>query len=432
MKNLVILGASGNLAKVKLFPALWEIFQKGYKCNYIGYGRTRFSNKEFRKIVKDCVKDSNEDFISRFFYMSGGYDVQGLKNLKRKLTKGNTTFYLSLPTRIDIIQDVIYGLKKNDLLTGQFQLVVEKPFGTDYTTASDLMNLLKRDVGKKNLFLIDHYLLKNLVRNLVSLRFANPIFENIWNNKFIKKIEIQAMETVGIDGRGQYYDTVGAIKDMIQNHMLQVLSLVLMNQPALLDPFSIEKEKISILENLHIFKDSFEDNIKIAQYRGYLDESYVKKDSLTETYAMLKVEVDSERWRKVPIILKTGKKQKEKKTQISISFKGFKKCLWSNNCKSITANKLVINIYPKNEIKLYINSNIQRAANMKQIPLRFNFSNNFGLLSPYANALISIYNKDKRYSLSTSEILLSWKFIDQVEEWINNRRRKLLKIGSAE
>jgi glucose-6-phosphate 1-dehydrogenase len=426
MKNFVILGASGNLARKKLFPALWDVYKRGYKWNYVGYGRTKFSNKKFRQLVKNSVNDTNVEFISKFSYVSGEYNSEDIQKISSSLKKGSTTYYLALPTKIKLIQKVVSGLKEVGLLSGNFRVVVEKPFGSDYQTAKQLMNYLEENIGKSHLFFIDHYLSKDLVRNLIALRFANPVFENIWSNKYIDKIEIQALEKIGIENRGEYYDKTGAIRDMIQNHLLQILSLTLMNRPAELKQRSVEKEKIKVLKNLQVFQNVYKSNIKIDQYKGYKKENYISKDSLTETYAWLKTEVDNERWQRVPIILTTGKKQSSKQTQITVYFKGFNKCPWNTNCPSITRNKLVLNIYPQNDIQLFINSCYLKDSDIKQIPLAFNFAENIDLSMPYANVLKDIYNNNKTYCPSGSEILLSWKFIDKVIDWIDGKREVLI------
>lgn len=428
MTNIVIFGASGNLAKVKIFPALWDIFKLGYKAKYIGYGRTVLAGNEFLNIVKEAVPEASGDFLSTFSYASGDYEFVDLKKLKTHISHGRTIFYLALPTRFDVIGELVRGLKQLDFFSNEFQLVIEKPFGDDYDSALKLMTFLRQEVGEDHLFLVDHYLAKSLIRNLISLRFANPIFENMWSNKFINKIEINALETVGIESRGEYYDSVGAIKDMIQNHVLQMLSIVLMNSPQEFTFQSIVNEKKKILENLNMFDKKFSDNVKIGQYTDYLDEDMVAKNSLTETYVSLNVEVTNERWSNVPIILKTGKRMKQKKTQIALYFKGFEKCLWNKNCSLDTRNKLEINIYPENDIRLYINSNIySEESRLNAIPLVLGLNDKEKVLSPYGNALLDIYNNDKSYTPSIDEILLSWKFVDRVNNWLLDKRKTLLK-----
>lgn len=431
MTNIVIFGASGNLTKVKIFPALWDIFKLGYKGKYIGYGRTVLLGHEFMQRVKEAVPDASNDFLSNFSYVSGDYSFADLKKLKTHISQDRTIFYLALPTRVDVIGELVHGLKQLDFFNNEFQLVIEKPFGDDYDSALKLMTFLRQEVGEDHLFLVDHYLAKSLVRNLISLRFANPIFENMWSNKFINKIEINALETVGIEGRGEYYDSVGAIKDMIQNHVLQMLSIVLMNSPEEFNFESIVNEKKNVLENLNMFDKEFSGNVKIGQYNGYLEEEMVAKNSLTETYVSLKVEVANERWMNVPIVLKTGKRMKQKKTQIALFFNGFDKCLWNKNCSLSTQNKLEINIYPENDIRLYINSNIYSGkSQLNAIPLVLDLNDKEKSLSPYANALLDVYNNDKSYTPSIDEILLSWKFVDGLSNWLLGKRKALLEISS--
>jgi glucose-6-phosphate 1-dehydrogenase len=428
MRDFIILGASGNLAKRKLFPALLENFKEGYQNNYYGFGRTKLSDSEFRSIVKDSVSGARKKFLNDFKYFTGDYSVAGLKELKATIKDEKAIFYLAVPTRLEISKKIITALKKNNLLKKNSIVVLEKPFGTDYQSAQKLMSFLEKNLSAKNVYLIDHYLAKDLVRNLITLRFANPIFSNQWNSDFIDMIEIEASETTGIEGRGEYYEKSGAIRDMIQNHVLQVLSLVVMEQPKNLDFSNFYQEKVKVFENLRMFKEQFENNINIAQYQDYVREKGVAQNSLVETSVSLNVEINNQRWRGVAIKLKTGKKMEKKQTQITIHFKAYKECLWHQKCSLLTNNKLIINLFPHGDIKLQFNTEFNPEKNLPKAKyLSFDFYKNENVKIPYANALKDIFNQDRFYTPSFQEILLSWKFIDKVEDWLKDKRKELLE-----
>ncbi len=428
MRDFVIFGASGDLAKKKLYPALWKNYQQGCKCNYFGYGRTNFNNNEFRKIVEDSVPQADKEFISRFKYVSGSYDKYGLGVLKSNINPETAIYYLALPTKLEIIKKLVTGLDRNNLLGDKGLVVLEKPFGEDYLSAKNLIGFLDKSLGSKKAYLIDHYLAKDLVRNLITLRFANPVFENLWSNNFIDKIEIKAKESLGIGDRAEYYETTGAIKDMVQNHVLQVLSLVTMDQPKNLIASSFHQEKIKVLKDLRMFNNQFEDNLEIGQYKGYLDEDGVAEDSLTETFVAMNLEVNNSRWQGVEIDIKTGKKLGKKETEVVIYFKSYRSCLWPEKCFQLTRNKLIINLFPRGDISLQVNTEFNPVVSLpKAKSLVFDFSENENINMPYANALKDIYEGDRLYSPSFKEVLLSWRFIDSVEDWLENKRKRLLK-----
>jgi glucose-6-phosphate 1-dehydrogenase len=429
MKTLVLFGASGDLAKEKLFPALYENYKEGLTSKYIGYGRSNLSDIAFKERITKSIGKKDKKFLSNFSYIQGTYDQNGLKKLNNIIDPSKTIFYLAIPNRLDIVENLINGLNQNKLIGKDTQLVIEKPFGEDYKSAKTLRDFLKKEVGEEKIYPIDHYLAKDLVRNLITLRFANPVFENLWNNKFIKKIDIDIKEKDGIKDRGEYYDKAGAIKDMIQNHGLQLLSLITFNQPSSFnsEDFHLEKEKV--LKNTHVYRNDFKDNIKIGQYKNYLKEKDVTKESKIETSASINFEVDNKKWKGVPIKITTGKKLNQKLTSIKIYFKPLTNCLWENKCDVVTKNTLTINIYPRNNIELSINTEFKPNLELpKTKSLELGFPKDNLLNLAYSNALKDIYNKEKSYTPSFNEILYSWKIIDDIEEFIDKNRDNILKI----
>jgi glucose-6-phosphate 1-dehydrogenase len=428
MRTLVLFGASGDLAKDKLFPALYENYKEGSNCKYIGYGRSDLSDISFRERVKESIGRDDKEFLSNFSYTQGSYDTEGLRQLKEGTNPSETIFYLAIPNRLNIVKDLIKGLNANQLITEGTQLVIEKPFGEDYESAKALRDLLKEEVGEEKIYPIDHYLAKDLVRNLITLRFANPVFENLWNNKYISKIDIDIKEKEGIKDRGEYYDKTGAIKDMIQNHGLQLLSLITFNQPQSFSSKDFHEEKEAVLKKTTVYNDTFDENIQIGQYDGYTQENHVDSDSKTETYASLKLEVDSERWTGVPITITTGKNLGEKLTTIRIYFKTLENCLWEDKCDVVTQNILTVNIYPENSITISVNTEFKPNLELpKSKRLQFDFPKDNLLNLAYSNALMDIYNQEKSYTPSFNEILYSWELVDGIENWLEKRRDNLLK-----
>lgn len=429
MRTLVLFGASGDLAKDKLFPALYENFKEGFPCKYIGYGRADISNEDFRKRVRNSVGKRDEDFLSRFTYIQGSYDREGFEQLEGLLDPSKTIFYLAIPNRLDIVKELISGLNNNSLISKGTQLVIEKPFGEDHKSAKELKDFFKKHLGEEKIYPIDHYLAKDLIRNLITLRFANPIFENLWNNKFIKKIEIDIKEKDGIKDRGQYYDKSGAIKDMIQNHGLQLLSLITFDQPTSFNPKDFHKSKERALKATRIYQNNFNENIEIGQYKKYKKEKYIDPNSRTETFVSIKFEVYNKRWAGVPITITSGRKLDKKRTSIKIYFKTLENCLWADKCDVVTQNILTINIYPENSITLSINTEFKPNLELpKTKSLELDFPKENFLNLAYSNALKDIYNREKAYTPSFKEILHSWQIIDSIEDWLNGKREKLLKV----
>ncbi len=248
-------------------------YNNGFNCEYIGYGRTELSETSFRDIVKESIGQDDAKFLQKFSYVMGSYDKEGLANLKDQL--GNVddiVYYLSLPNRLEIVKSLVNGLKENELIRSSSLFVIEKPLGNNYTSAKELIDLLEENIGNERIFLIDHYLSKELVRNLISVRFSNPIFGHLWNNKYIEKIDIEISEDIGIRKRGQYYGSSGAIKDMVQSHGLELLALVTINQPDIFETESFRFEKEKVLKNVRVFNGDLENNIRIGQYKGYRED----------------------------------------------------------------------------------------------------------------------------------------------------------------
>jgi glucose-6-phosphate 1-dehydrogenase len=428
-KDFVLFGASGDLARKKLYPALYQNYLSGLRCRYIGYGRTQISDDQFRDIVSESTSSSDLDFLSRFSYVSGGYNRNGLKSLVSKVDPDRAVYYLAIPNKYEIVSSLLTGLISTHLFSQKSFVVFEKPFGEDYESAEKLIEVIEKQLGENKVFLIDHYLAKDLVRNLISVRFANPMIESLWSNKFIKEINISIEEEIGIEKRGEYYDSTGAIRDMIQNHGLQLLSLVTMDIPKTFGFSDFHGSKEKIVENVRFFNGEMKNHIEIGQYDGYRGESGVDKKSLTETYSSLLLEVASDRWNGVPIRITTGKKLRKKYSAIEVVFKENEDCIWKDYCDSVDPNSLMFEVYPKNEVRMKLNVGFDPKNDIpKSESLVMDFSKSGVSNLPYVNAIRDVYNNEKSYSPSFREVLLSWKFADGVLSYVDKNRERLLKI----
>lgn len=379
---LVIFGASGDLTARKLVPALFNLYEaKQLPDNFVvlGASRSDMTDTQFRsKVVtesaylKNKIKKHDGDSVTRFanmfFYedLGGTYDTdyQKLRNriedLKNKYqTTGNIIYYLSTPpTLYETIAQRLADAGMSTQNNGWKRLVVEKPFGYSLETAKQLNNGLQQFFKEHQIYRIDHYLGKETVQNLLVTRFANSIFEPLWNRNYIHHVEITNAEEVGVEKRGGYYDKSGALRDMFQNHLLQIVSLVVMEPPISDAPEDIRDEKVKALKSLRIMKDeqSLYDNTIRAQYtnsvidgkevKGYREEDGVDKNSTTETYAAIKFFVDNWRWKDTPFYVRTAKRMPTKVTEVVIHFKTPHHQIFKDSGVHEKDNKLIIRIQP--------------------------------------------------------------------------------------
>ncbi len=439
-KELVLFGASGDLAREKLYPALFDLFLRDEGIKVTGCGRTRFTDAEFQTLVSREVAAKRpkadqaqiQAFASSFRYIPSDYSVEGMRALAEVLKKTperSLFFYLAIPSEYEIIALLMEGLVGNQLLGETSCLALEKPFGFDFSSAKKLNTLLAKHLSEAQIYRLDHYLAKDMVRDLLALRFANPIFEPIWNSRFIHDIRISIFEKEGIRKRGQYYERSGAIRDMLQNHALQLLAFTVMDQPQSLKPESIHQEKIKVFRKLRLFGNEKLGNIRIGQYEGYRKEPFVAEDSLVETKASLRLEIDTPKWRGIPITIETGKKMPERSTDIIVTFKKPEHSLWEASGCSLAENRIRINVQPKNDIRLRLNSEFSTEKKCAlPTDLRFGFSDNEELFKePYDNALHDFFAHDQGTFLNAEEVLMSWKLTDSILGIIRPVRAQLLK-----
>jgi glucose-6-phosphate 1-dehydrogenase len=436
--TFVIFGATGDLTEKKLIPAIYNMFNRGKidKFLIIGAARREINKDEIldqsRKNISNINQEKWAKIVENFEYFkinfdsSEDYDKMRLfiiDNEEKRKIKGDRIFYLAtLPEHFHPITKNI-ALNNIDKCYGESKVLYEKPFGSDFKSAKMMNRCINKVFDEKHIYRVDHYLGKELIGNIVLLRFTNRILEPLWNNKNIESVQIIFDEDVDVNGRGSYYDKYGAIKDVLQNHGLQVLSLIGMESPKMLTGDYIRDKKAEVLKKTEI-KDVF-----LAQFEGYLNEEGVKKDSKTETFVSARFEINNKRWRGVPFFVRAGKALAKKESVIHIKFKKVD-CLLAENCPS-DSNYLSIRIQPNEGFSFEINS--------KKIGETFNIEKS---IVDYCHTCIHQGNTPEAYEIifeeaikgeksifvRNDEIELSWKIIDSIDK--ENCKINLYKKGS--
>ena len=424
--TFVILGATGDLSKRKILPAIARLIEKKKikKFAIVAAARRKVSIKKLVSEAKTFYKSRKEvwqqieknslysqlDFYKEQDYQTLATNINKIEK-KRKL-KGNRIFYLA--TLPDHFPEITKNIKKYDCMNCSIEwprLVFEKPFGHNVESAKKLNKTLAKYFAQKYIYRIDHYLGKELVENISLVRFTNRILEPLWNHKHIESVQINLLEDIGVENRGGFYDKYGAIKDVVQNHMLQLLALIAMEPPTKLFGQAVHNKKVAVLKKTKV------DATLLGQYTGYLREKGVNKNSKTETFAALKLFVQNRRWRGVPFFLKTGKALKSKETRIDVKFKEAK-CLMLGNCPTDT-NYLTIRIQPNEGITLDVHSKTPgKRLNVTTIKLDFCHSCTFGPNSPeaYETLLEDVINGEKSTFVRHDEIEASWKITDSIKK----------------
>ncbi len=448
--TIVIFGASGDLTARKLLPALFRMFRKGFLPDsfaIIGCSRTSFSHDEFRQhISQKCCSDEGKEeewhrFSKSLYYQAVEYDNQDSYQLLKELIGGlNTELKLSGNILFDLaVPPQLYGqiakmLGENGLSkpleeNGWVRMVVEKPFGRDLTSALELEETLHRYFTEEQIFRIDHYLAKETVQNLLSFRFANQIFEPIWNRNHIDWVGIISAEELGVENRAGYYDSSGVLRDMFQNHMMQLLSLIAMEPPSRFNADAIRDEKVKIFKSIMPFSGEDED-IVLGQYiqghhqgeelRGYLEENGVSQRSRTPTFAMLKLDLDNWRWQGVPFYLISGKRMHEKQTRLVIQFKEAPLSMFKGIVGDhVSGNRLVLSVYPEESIRLSIQAKIPGARIcLRTGDLEFNYTagGEESVLDAYEKVLLDCILGDHMLFWRRDGIEATWKLLTPILE----------------
>lgn len=450
--TVVIIGASGDLAGRKLLPSLFRLYREGglpEAFAIVGCSRTKWDDEKFRAEARDDVMASgNMDeaqwntFGANLFYRDIEYDAPAsferlagfLLDLdKNKGTKGNRIFYLAIPPTLYEIAAQMLGqsglsLDKKDGL-GWSRIVVEKPFGRDLQTAISLDQRLHTHFQEHQIFRIDHYLAKETVQNVLMFRFANAIFEPIWNRTYIDSVSITAAETLGVEHRAGYYEEAGVLRDMFQNHMMQLFALTAMEPPSVFEAERVRDEKAKLYRALRPFPvQRINDHIVLGQYglgsidgkkvRAYREEPGVNPESLTPTFAMISIFVDNWRWHGVPFFLTSGKRLLKKVTEITIQFKEVPHSLFRNVLgERILANRLVLGIYPEEKISMTFQAK-KPGARLCLRSVTMDFAYNQGYSGPsldaYEKVLLDCMAGDQMLFWREDGVELCWSFLTPI------------------
>jgi len=446
---MVVFGASGDLVHRKLLPSLMQIFQRQLlddKFYLLGAGRKGLSDQQFREITHQSISVPAKDsklFLKKLYYVSGDYaDVVFYENIKTRLGEldkkykvdGAHIFYLAVPpllytTIVEQLGSAGLSCPREPDLKQPPKLVVEKPFGRDLQSAVELDNIIHRCFDESQIYRIDHYLGKETVQNILMFRFANAIFEPLWNRNYIDHVQITIAESMGIEHRGSYYDKAGALRDMFQNHMLQMLALAAMEPPTSFDADSIRDEKVKLLRSIRpLTLQPWAESIIRGQYApgvidgeevvGYRDEPGISRDSKTETFIAAKLFIDNWRWKDVPFYLRTGKRLVCKNTEVAITFKKVPHSMFaSSGLDNMAANVLVLQIQPEEGITLSFQA--KRPGSkicMSTLNMNFSYKDVFGVDTPqaYQRLLLDCMVGDQTLFTRQDDVGVTWRLLTPI------------------
>ena len=448
--DIVIFGGHGDLALRKIMPALYYLFWHDYidpNTRIFSTVRTTVSDSEHRKLVLEKFKEYCPDnffseeswdiFSSQLFCfemdISQPDQYQKLAKTLNEFPDRDRINYLSTPS--SLFGDICNSLNENDLVTSNSRVVLEKPIGHDLKSFQVIDDVVASVFPETNIFRIDHYLGKDTVQNILALRFSNTLFMPLWNNKSIDHVQITVAETVGVEGRWGYYDKYGAMRDMMQNHLMQLLCLVAMEPPRSLqsDSDSVRNEKVKVLKSLRqMSKREVSENTVRGQYKsgvsndqsvpGYLEDDDELHESDTETFVALRADIDNWTWSGVPFYLRTGKRMSERYSEIVIQFKDIPHSIFPNDGKPLEPNKLIIHIQPEESIRLLMMNKIPglgKGMRLRPVELELNIAED-DPRSPtaYERLLLDVVKNDATLFMRRDEVEAAWQWADNIlETW---------------
>jgi glucose-6-phosphate 1-dehydrogenase len=464
---MVMFGVTGDLARKKLMPAIYDLANRGLLppgFALVGYARRDWSEQDFGTVVYDAVREHartpfREDvwagLAEGIRFVQGEFDdpeafatlAETLQALDRERgAGGNHAFYLSIPPKFFPV--VVEQLERSGLSAPQEgswrRVVIEKPFGHDRASAQALNDVVERVFPPDAVFRIDHYLGKETVQNLLALRFANEMFEPLWNSHHVDHVQITMAEDIGIGGRAGYYDGIGAARDVIQNHLLQLLALTAMEEPVSFDAHDLRAEKEKVLSAVRVPDDIDADTAR-GQYapgwqgsvpvRGYLEEDGIPADSTTETYAAITLAIDTRRWAGVPFYLRAGKRLGRRVTEIAVVFKRAPHLPFESTAtEELGANALVVRVQPDEGVTLRFGSKVPGTAmEVRDVSMDFGYGHSFTESSPeaYERLILDVLLGDPPLFPRHEEVDLSWQILDPIiEHWARSGQPEGYRSGT--
>ncbi|MER7790811.1 glucose-6-phosphate dehydrogenase [Streptomyces sp. NPDC097640] len=451
--GLVIFGVTGDLSRKKLMPAVYDLANRGLLppgFSLVGFARRDWENEDFAQVVHDAVKEHArtpfreevwQQLAEGFRFVPGEFsDDEAFEKLrgtieeldKARGTGGNFAFYLSVPPKF--FPSVVQQLKKHGLSSGPGdswrRAVIEKPFGHDLTSAQELNQVVHDVFRPGDVFRIDHYLGKETVQNILALRFANTMFEPLWNRSYVDHVQITMAEDIGIGGRAGYYDGIGAARDVIQNHLLQLLALTAMEEPSSFDATALVTEKLKALKAVKLPKELGKHTVR-GQYShgwqggqevlGYLEEEGIDSNSNTDTYAAIKLEIDNRRWAGVPFYLRAGKRLGRRVTEIAVVFQRAPHSPFdTTDTQELGENALVIRVQPDEGVTIRFGSKVPGTSmEIRDVTMDFAYGESFTESSPeaYERLLLDVLLGDANLFPRHQEVEESWRILDPVEDY---------------
>lgn len=451
--NIVIFGGNGDLSKRKIIPALFHRYADGqldFDFEVTCTARAKLDRTLFLKEVEGFIDSKDTKKIADFFKHLIILEIPKntleayapLKTLLEKTAKRQRIFYFSVPS--GAFSEICNMLKGSGLVTNTSKVVLEKPLGHDLESSKQINEIISQAFTESQIFRIDHYLGKETVQNIMVLRFANHLFERAWNADNIENIQITVAESLGVEKRSGYYDKTGALLDMVQNHLLQLLCLVTMEPPSNLNPDAVRNEKLKVLESLRPFtKESIRKNVVRGQYtRGSVDDQKLNSyredidayDSETETFVAIKAYIDNWRWKNTPIYLRTGKRMKKRYSDIVINFKELPHNIFQDS-KQPLRNKLIIRLQPEERIELVQLSKVPGPGGyrFKPISLKLDFIDSFDSRMPeaYERLIVDVIRGNQTLFMRYDELAAAWEWIESINtHWRSQVPLSLYESGT--
>jgi glucose-6-phosphate 1-dehydrogenase len=466
--SLIIFGVTGDLARKKLMPAVYDLANRGLLppgFSLVGFARREWADQDFAAIVHDAVRENSrtefreevwQQLAEGFRFVPGDFgDDAAFDQLRRTVeeldrargTGGNHAFYLSIPPRF--FADVIGQLKEHGLATAEGEdswrrVVVEKPFGSDLESARELNAAISEVFPPESVFRIDHYLGKETVQNVLAMRFSNTLFEPIWNANFVDHVQITMAEDIGIGGRAGYYDGIGAARDVIQNHLLQLMALIAMEEPTSFDARHLRVEKRKVLESVVLprrldlttargqYTEGWAGGVRVP---GYKQEQDIPDSSRTETFAAITLNIESRRWAGVPFYIRTGKRLGRRVTEVAIVFKRAPHLPFSDtSTEQLTQNALVIRVQPDEGVTMRFGSKVPGTAmEIRDVTMDFAYGGSFTESSPeaYERLILDVLLGEEPLFPRHEEVELSWRILDPiVGYWADHGRPDTYSAGT--